>query len=124
MVAANSTAGRPAEEREPDYERVDVDVRRPPTHVVSFRLNSSEMELLEEAAKEAGLKVSQYIRRVLFAAVSAPPSDSVDVYPGQARTFHWHSSTTPDVRTRSEPGEPAESDEALRPLYYSSVGAD
>jgi hypothetical protein len=67
MSAADVPKDQPVDRRASDDRRLDVEVRRPTTHVVSFRLSSREMELLEAAADESGLKLSQYIRRVLFA---------------------------------------------------------
>jgi hypothetical protein len=117
MSVADTAEGRPIDRHDPDDQRLDVAVRRPTTHVVSFRLNSSEMELLEAAADESGLKLSQYIRQVLFATTNSPPADSIDFYPGRAQTFHWHSPTTPDARSRIEPIEPAQSVEGFEPRF-------
>lgn len=53
--------------------RVEIEVRRPPTNVVSFRLNNEEMDLVEAEADRRGLRLSQYVRSVLLADVKAAP---------------------------------------------------
>ncbi len=92
-----------AEESRPasaDKPRVEIEVRRRTTNVVSFRLTDEEMDLVEAEADRRGLRLSQYVRSVLLGATNAPPREALEVSPGGARTFHYYS-TMPAPRSKA-----------------------
>lgn len=85
-----------------EEEPAAIEVRRPTREVVSFRLPTDEMDRLEDAASEAGVSISELVRRAVTAYLGSPVyrGPSLDRFDSSATRLvvrHWYGGSTTDT---------------------------
>ncbi|MGH2682901.1 MAG: hypothetical protein ACRDIX_06680 [Actinomycetota bacterium] len=64
----------------------EIEVRPSPSEVVSFRVPSGEFDLLEDAARNAGESISEYIRKALALRLHGTPiGPTIEITSGAER---------------------------------------